>query len=245
MKQEALKVFNKQGYVVIKDYLNEQTRNLLFNHTLLKRQVCRHVWKEKRDLFSAYLHGYPYGDGQVVGTYAQYSDPIFDSLLYSCTKDMSDFTGKTLHPTYSYFRVYEPGAFMKKHKDRVSCKYSMTLCLGFTDKAWPMYVEGTPIYLEPGDLLVYRGDKLYHWRDPLPSGYQSQVFLHYVEEGAENWKRDRYDSRDLLLLDQRHKKFYETGDLTEESLNNFIKKSEKDYIKSLGYNNKTIVVTPK
>ena len=46
MKHEALKVFNKQDYVVIKDYLNEQTRNLLFNHTLLKRQVCRHVWKE-------------------------------------------------------------------------------------------------------------------------------------------------------------------------------------------------------
>jgi hypothetical protein len=233
MKQEALKVFNKQDYVVIKDYLNEQTRNLLFNHTLLKRQVCRHVWKEKRDLFSSHLHGYPFGDGQVVGSFSHYSDPIFESLLYSSTNDMSDFTGKTLHPTYSYYRVYEPGAVMKKHVDRFSCKYSMTLCLGFTDKVWPMYVEGTPIYLEPGDLLVYRGDKLHHWRDPLPSGYQSQVFLHYVEEGAENWQRDRFDTRDLLLLDTRHKNWYEKGNLSEQEMIDFIKKSEDDYNKIL------------
>jgi hypothetical protein len=96
-----------------------------------------------------------------------------------------------------------------------------------------MYVEGTPIYLEPGDLLVYRGDKLHHWRDPLPSGYQSQVFLHYVEEGAENWQRDRFDTRDLLLLDTRHKNWYEKGNLSEQEMIDFIKKSEDDYNKIL------------
>jgi hypothetical protein len=122
---------------------------------------------------------------------------------------------------------------MKSHTDRASCKYSMTLCIGFTDKVWPMYVEGTPIYLDPGDLLVYRGDKLKHWRDPLPSGYQSQVFLHYVEEGAENWQRDRFDTRDLLLLDTRHKNWYEKGNLSEQEMIDFIKKSEDDYNKIL------------
>ena len=233
MKHEYSIKYDNEGYVVVKNYLNDQTKNLLFNHTLLKRQVCRHMWKEKKELFSPYLYGYPFGDGQVVGSYCHYSDPIFESLLYSSIKDMSNFTGKTLHPTYSYYRVYEPGAVMKKHIDRTSCKHSMTLCLGYTEKVWPIYLEGTPINLESGDLLVYRGDKLKHWRDPLPSGYQSQVFLHYVEEGAKNWERDRYDTRPLLMLDVRSKTWSDKGTFKEDEIIKFLNKSENDYNKIL------------
>lgn len=231
MKHEYSIKYANEGYAVIKNYLDNQTKNLLFNHTLLKRQVSRYMWKEKQKLFSPYMYGYPFGDVQVKGSYCHYSDPIFESLLYSSTKDMSNYTNKKLHPTYTYYRVYEPGAVMKKHVDRDSCKHSMTLCLGYTDKVWPIYLEGTPINLEPGDLLVYRGDKLKHWRDPLPSGYQSQVFLHYIEEGAENWERDKFDTRPLLMLDGRFKTWSDKGLPTDKNIMEYLKQSEYDYNK--------------
>ena len=50
--------------------------------------------------------------------------------------------------------------------------------------------------MKPGDMLIYRGDVVEHWREPLWGNNHAQVFLHYNEkEGQYNIP---YDGRPLL-----------------------------------------------
>jgi hypothetical protein len=115
---------------------------------------------------------------------------------------MEKTTGLTLHPTYSYYRVYAPGDILERHKDRESCEISCTLCFNYeyTDYEWPIYMDGTPVVLEPGDMVVYRGCDLDHWREPFDikdlDAWQVQGFFHYVDANGPNadFKYDRRES---------------------------------------------------
>ena len=64
------------------------------------------------------------------------------------------------------------GHVLERHKDRLSCEVSTTLNLG--GDPWPIYLEpsgregmkGLRVDLNPGDMLIYRGMDLEHWREP-------------------------------------------------------------------------------
>jgi len=128
---------------------------------------------------------------------------------------MSELTGLDLIPTYSYHRLYTQGTELKRHKDRPSCEISTTLCLGYDnsnvdatkypDWDWPMFVgpksgekgtDGMPIHMKPGDMLIYRGDIVEHWREPLWGLNHAQVFLHYNEKSGQY--NIAYDGRPVL-----------------------------------------------
>ena len=49
---------------------------------------------------------------------------------------------------------------------------------------WPIYLtdkkgKDIEVKLKPGDMLLYSGCELEHWRNPFKGNYCSQVFLHY------------------------------------------------------------------
>lgn len=130
---------------------------------------------------------------------------LFDSLLEQLTPNMEKVTGKKLHPTYAYARVYVPGDELKIHKDRPACEISCTITLGFEGGQWPIYVghesnkqDAKQINMNIGDAVVYKGCELFHWREKYVEGqWQAQVFIHYVDAEGPNaeWK---YDKRDNL-----------------------------------------------
>jgi hypothetical protein len=79
---------------------------------------------------------------------------------------------------------------LMKHTDRPQCEFSANLCLDFSPEpekttAWPLYLD-TPagpvaIYQALGDVLIYRGTNLPHYRLPLAAGQTStSIFFHYV-----------------------------------------------------------------
>ena len=95
-------------------------------------------------------------------------------------------------------RIYEKGSILKKHKDRESCEISTTLNLG--GDLWPIYLEGKKIELTPGDMLVYSGCDLEHWRDEFKGKICVQTFLHYNYVNGKFKKTNLYDKRPLLGL---------------------------------------------
>ncbi len=100
-------------------------------------------------------------------------------------------------------RVYEKGSILKKHKDRYSCEVSTTLNLG--GDVWPIYLKDTEekvieVKLEPGDMLIYSGCELEHWRDEFEGELCGQVFLHYNDMSNPKWKDNAYDGRPHLGL---------------------------------------------
>ena len=111
-----------------------------------------------------------------------------------------------LQETYSFSRKYERGAYLKAHADRPSCEISATLCLDYkTDdnKPWSIWVDNTFDYvnnpteifddtqavpirkrktarridLEVGDLLLYQGPNVAHWREYLLGEYSYHIFF--------------------------------------------------------------------
>ena len=59
--------------------------------------------------------------------------------------------------------------------------------------------KGIKVDLNPGDMLVYRGCDLEHWRKPFEGDDCVQVFLHYNEEGTFK-PEDKFDGRSHIGL---------------------------------------------
>ena len=117
---------------------------------------------------------------------AVYGDPIFDDLLVQMAEGIGNHVSKKLLPTYAYARLYKPGEELKRHKDRPSCEISATLTLGYdeTTPVWPIFFDEhkeIQVHLDVGELAVYKGCEVEHWRPKFKGKWQVQVFLHYVD----------------------------------------------------------------
>ena len=119
--------------------------------------------------------------------WGRYCDAMGEALLLMLHQPLQRRLGLELVPCYSYLRCYTPESTLPPHVDRPSCEISVTLPIGSWDSAskWPIWLqangENVAVDLSPGDLLVYRGAELRHWREPLAAGVWIQLFLHYVD----------------------------------------------------------------
>ena len=209
--------FKTKGYGVIKKAISKELADFCYNYFLIKRSVA--------DTF--FTHNYLKGDKnsewgtwndpQVPNVYSHYADTCMETLLLKLKNKMEKYTGLKLVPTYSYARLYEKGAVLFRHKDRPSCEISTTLNLG--GELWPIYIDptgsnnvideykgimkpnapkGNKVDLKPGDMLIYSGCELEHWREPFQGKLCGQVFLHYNHANGPFAKSNLYDKRPLL-----------------------------------------------
>jgi len=205
--------FNK--YTVIKNAISYELANFCFNYFLLKRDAIRFMY-DRNIIAENGMHG-TWKDDQVPGVYSIYGDHVMETLLMKVLPVMGERTGLNLVPTYSYARVYEKGAELKRHKDRPSCEISTTVNLG--GDPWPIFIDptgsnnvideqkgihkpnapkGVKVDLNPGDMLIYSGCELEHWREPFQGKLCGQVFLHYNHADGQFAKTNLYDKRPML-----------------------------------------------
>lgn len=185
---EYIKTFQKQGYVIVKNFISKEMGRHLFEYLRLYEYTQRLQNNEKS--FEQ--------DSQVIGSFAVgHGDLVFDSLMKTAKPKMEYYTGLDLFPTYSYTRLYKPGNELEIHRDRPSCEISITLKLSDTGwYNWPIWMVDTPYNLNDGDGVIYRGCDLKHWREPC-QGYEDyrmgQVFMHYVDKNGPHseWKYDK------------------------------------------------------
>ena len=162
------------------------------------RLQFKHVWDSLR--VDVAWDGLLVGeDIQVPKACSWYGDPFMDTLLdMSCTR-IGNLIDKELFPTYSFCRVHNKGATLDQHVDRGECQYSATLCVG--GQPWPFFIEDKKgvtreILLEPGDILIYAGCELKHWRDTFQGTECTQLFFHYGDKN--NPIGQLYDGRAVL-----------------------------------------------
>jgi hypothetical protein len=135
-----------------------------------------------------------------------------ETLLVKLLPIMEKETGLKLNPNYSYARIYKKGDILKRHKDRFSCEISTTLNLG--GDLWTIYLEpsgkenlkGIKVDLKQGDMLVYKGNELEHWREEFKGENCAQVFLHYNNVKTKGADKNIYDTRPHLGLPGDFKK---------------------------------------
>ena len=197
--------FKKDKYQVIKRAISTELADFCYQYFCNKRAVARHLFDDKYiSQFTDYFG--VWNDQQIPETYSHYSDIVMETLLQKVKPIMEKESGVKLTETYSYARIYKKGDELKRHKDRYSCEISTTMNLGGDD--WSIFLEpsgeegkkGIEVKLEAGDMLMYRGCELEHWREPFEGKDCGQVFLHYNDTSGEDAETNKYDGRAFLGL---------------------------------------------
>ena len=210
--------FKTKKYQVIKGALSKELSNFIFNYMLLQRDAVDFMVKNNKvNPVNPFIGNRV--DHQIPGAYSKYADWVMETLLMFMIPIMKAKTGMELLPTYSYTRLYEKGNILHRHKDRPSCEISTTLHLGGDE--WPIYMDptgadnilsgretttvvkpgapkGIRVDLKVGDMLIYSGCELEHWREPFQGNICSQVFLHYNHAKGPFSKTNLLDGRPLL-----------------------------------------------
>lgn len=203
--------FQRLGYTSLKGIIPTDICNIVTQYALLQEQVI----PKKED-----------AAGQVPNSHSVYSDTLMEVLMSFMKPYMEKYTGLDLCPTYSYFRVYRPGMILERHTDRPSCEISTTICFGYnyknvdSDYKWSMFVDpdhkhsaesnfvsqnrpGYALPQDPGDIIIYRGCELEHWRGPFDAGensWQVQAFFHYINKDGPYYPEYAFDRRSGLGL---------------------------------------------
>tara|TARA_R100001369_G_scaffold64221_1_gene91494 strand:- start:8 stop:643 length:636 start_codon:yes stop_codon:yes gene_type:complete len=197
--------FKKNKYQILKKAISSELAQFIYDYLLNKRTAAKFLFDQKYLSPFNTEHGV-WNDAQVPNTYSYYSDMAMETLLGRLNKKMDKETGLKLCPTYSYARIYKKGDTLPRHKDRFSCEVSTTLNLG--GEPWPIYLDptgrlgqaGVKIDLKPGDMLIYSGCELEHWREEFTGKDCGQVFLHYNNTKSKDAKKNLFDTRPMLGL---------------------------------------------
>ena len=199
--------FKKNKYTVIRQAISKDLASFIANYFSMQKQVydtCRAA--KYFSPFETILGYYEGKNEQIPDTYSQYSNMAMETLLLKCQPSMEKATGLKLYPAYTYARIYKKGDELKRHKDRFSCEISTTMNLGGDD--WPIYLEpsgetgkkGIKVDLKQGDMLVYSGCELEHWREKFKGKECIQVFLHYNNRKTRGSRDNMFDKRPHLGL---------------------------------------------
>ena len=211
-------MFKKKKYQVIRQALAQELANFIFNYMMLQRDAVDFMMKHNKvNPANPFIGNRT--DKQVPGCYTKYADWVMETLLMYMIPIMKAKTGMDLVPTYTYTRLYEKGNILHRHKDRSSCEISTTLHLG--GDPWPIFMDpsgadnivsgsetttvvkpgapkGVRVDLKVGDMLIYSGCELEHWREPFQGNICSQVFLHYNHANGPFAKTNLFDKRPML-----------------------------------------------
>jgi hypothetical protein len=208
----------KNNFKVVKNFIPYYLAEFCNNYLRLKKE-CFFTYSKNNLLDQQFQIGI-YNDNQVDNAFAIYGDVAMETLLVMLKPSIEKILKIDLIPTYAYARHYDFGSELKRHKDRMSCDYSVTLNLG--GDVWPIFLEPDPkkgksiknkyipskskgkkVNLKQGDLIIYRGCLIEHWREPFKGNYCTQVFLHYnkAEETS-----NIFDGRPHLGLPSNFKK---------------------------------------
>ena len=209
--------FELNHYQVLKKVISKEMSDFICEYFLLKRKVAKKLFDDR--WISPFSEEWGvWTDTQIPNTYSHYADIVIETLLEKVQPIMEEKSGVKLVPTYSYARIYKNGDILHRHKDRSSCEISTTINLG--GESWPIFLDpdesagdydengnyipannkGIQVDLEPGDMLMYRGCELEHWRDVFGGDDCAQVFFHFTDD-----KNYIYDTRPFLGLPQYFK----------------------------------------
>jgi hypothetical protein len=192
MKKVKKYSFKKDGFIIVNKAISNELALFIYNYFLIKRQVAETFFKTNHISSESGEWG-TWRDLQVPNTYSHYADIAMETLLLKLHSLMEKNTKLKLNPNYSYARIYKKGDILKRHKDRFSCEISTTLFLG-GDK-WPIYKKEIMINLNQGDMLVYKGNILDHWREPFKGNTVLKYFYITIMPNTKGASDNIYDKR--------------------------------------------------
>jgi len=205
--------FKKNKHMIIRQAISKDLATFIYNYFNIHKQVYDTCLKERYiSPFETLIGHYEKEDEQVPHTYSQYANIAIETLMLKCQPIVEKETQLKLYPAYTYARIYKKGDVLKRHKDRFSCEISTTMNLG--GDSWDIYLEpsgkngmkGVKVKLNAGDMLIYKGCEVEHWRNKFKGKKCIQAFLHYNNSKTPGAKDNMFDKRPHLGLPPWFKK---------------------------------------
>jgi hypothetical protein len=189
-------------------------------------------------------------------SFGGHSSPMGVAMGRWLCEALDDKIDLKLRETYTYSRKYDRGAYLKAHVDRPSCEVSATYCLDYHSddgSPWKIWVQNDhnyvgwpcmddvfersqkviprrriakPLTLYPGDVLIYQGPNVIHFRDKFVGDYSYHMFSHFhnyagglrnycLDKGIFYSKNDNAPYEDFkitpLEFDGRRNRYVQTG----------------------------------
>lgn len=185
-------ILNRKKYIIMRKAIDANLAEFIFNYLILKKHVYKKLLND--NYFNNNIEVPEWGtfkDHQSMGSFSSYGDMVMETLLMLIKPKMEKILNTELIPSYSYTRLYEKGAELKIHTDRISCEISTTLNLGGDN--WPIFFKikkEIKVELKPGDMVLYLGEQIPHWRKIFKGNICGQVFLHYNTKQRNNLAAD-------------------------------------------------------
>jgi len=208
--------FEEKRYIVVPNAIPRNLADFVYQYFWNKRKVARLMIDMEYISLNNIDWGY-WNDEMVPNTYGHYGDIAMETLLQTIHPLMEEKADYKLNMNYTYARMYKKGDELFRHKDRLSCEISGTMCLG--GDPWRLFIDptgqgkftpdnkyemgtakGSSVSQKPGDLLIYYGCELEHWREPFEGNDHGQVFFHFND--ARKSTANKYDGRPFLGLPQ-------------------------------------------
>ena len=215
----------KKKYEVVRNAISYELANFMFNYFLMLRDATALLMQQGIivDSKDSFFRGSSFGtwnDPQMPNTFSKYGDPVFETLLVKLLPVTSKITQQNLIPCCSYARIYKKGDELARHKDRPSCEVSCTVHLG--GDPWAFFIDpsgesgvkkridiarvilkkkppkGVSIMLKPGDMVIYYGQLVEHWREPFKGNIHGQAFMHYNDPDGLHGQQNLFDGRPVL-----------------------------------------------
>ena len=179
------------NYIVLKQALSQDVCELLSDYINLKASLKPNIKK----------------NDALTGVHREYGDPVMETLLNQLTPKIEAATGLALWPTLSFCYRYTHGNQLTPHKDRNSCEIVAGLCIAADDaykknhNDWPLIINDnglpTPIHLDYGDIVIFKGSATEHWREPFTGTWFVSAIFGYVNKNGP-YQFQKYDQRKSL-----------------------------------------------
>jgi hypothetical protein len=190
-------------YEVVRGAVDAQTLSVLKWAILIEREARQTLDNIPLDNLKYFAENPEFIPGDNLKFFSPYAG---EGMLVTMLPLIQKIVQKRLYPTYSFARIYWKGSSLIKHVDRRACEYSMTLCIDCDPEPWGIWVDKTEILLNPGDLVIYKGQEAYHWRNTYTGNRTIQMFLHYVN--ADGPHADcKFDRRKVLGLPNESRQY--------------------------------------
>jgi len=199
----------KKGYVVLRNYIPKDIIDMTLDswkRMELDPEMSKHLHLEEDIITNS-------PEDSLYKSNGMYNSPFGVALHRYLWERLKSTIDLDLQETYSYTRKYHRGAYLKAHADRPSCEISATICLGYiTDDntPWAIWVDNTSDYinrpseifedtqgipinerktskqikLEVGDVLLYQGPNVAHWRERFLGEESYHIFCHFYDRNS-------------------------------------------------------------
>lgn len=199
----AVDFFSKNDYYILQGALDHGSTQVVSQYAELQRKSNEPYFYDEGRQYSG-----------------RYGDLVTESILLQLQPIISKITSCDLHPAFSFLRVYKKGDALHKHVDRNASEFAVTMTIAKPgEEVWPIYVKSQEkeieVLLDPGDVLLYKGREMVHWRHQLEMAYWIQAMFFYVDSQGP-FKDHLFDKRNEIgemknMGDLRFKMHYLRG----------------------------------